>query len=76
MTGLAVTGLAASTSTFDQPGTLGFLVVFGMGVVLFFVFRSMAKHLRRVNDAARAQAAPPEPGVAATSAASKDGEPS
>jgi hypothetical protein len=49
--------VAAGTSAFDQPGTLGFLVVFGMAVVLYFVFRSMAKHLRRVNDAARADAA-------------------
>jgi hypothetical protein len=42
-----VTVLAASGA--DAPGTLGFLVVFGMGVVLFFVFRSMAKHLRKVS---------------------------
>jgi hypothetical protein len=35
------------------PGTLGFLVVFGMAVLLFFVFRSMSKHLRKVNAAAR-----------------------
>ena len=35
---------------------MAFLVVFGMGVILFFVFRSMAKHLRKVNDAARAEA--------------------
>jgi hypothetical protein len=47
--------LAASPSAFDQPGTLGFLVVFGMGIVLYFVFRSMAKHLRRVNAAAAAE---------------------
>jgi hypothetical protein len=45
--------LAASPGAFDQPGTLGFLVVFGMGVILYFVFRSMAKHLRKVNTAAR-----------------------
>jgi Na+-transporting methylmalonyl-CoA/oxaloacetate decarboxylase gamma subunit len=44
-----------NTSLLAQPGTLGFLVVFGMAVILFFVFRSMSKHLRRVNDAARAQ---------------------
>lgn len=57
-----MTELAASTSAFDQPGTLGFLVVFGMGVILYFVFRSMAKHLRKVNNAARqdAAAAPPD----------------
>jgi hypothetical protein len=45
-----------STSAWDQPGTLGFLVVFGMGVILYFVFRSMSRHLRKVNDAARAEA--------------------
>jgi hypothetical protein len=49
--------LASNTSAFDQPGTLGFLVVFGMAVVLFFVFRSMAKHLRRVITAAKAEQA-------------------
>jgi hypothetical protein len=48
---------SASTSLFDQPGTLGFLVIFGMGVVLYFVFRSMARHLRKVNNAAREEAA-------------------
>jgi len=51
-----VTALAASQSLMDQPGTVAFLVVFGMGVALFFVFRSMAKHLRRVSMAARAEA--------------------
>jgi hypothetical protein len=48
---------SSSTSLFDQPGTLGFLVVFGMAIILFFVFRSMAKQLRKVNEAARAEAA-------------------
>jgi hypothetical protein len=48
---------AASPSVFAQPGTLGFLVVFGLGVILYFVFRSMAKHLRRVNEAAAAEEA-------------------
>ena len=48
---------SASTSLLDQPGTLGFLVIFGMGVVLYFVFRSMARHLRKVNTAAREEAA-------------------
>jgi uncharacterized protein with FMN-binding domain len=55
-----VTLLAASPSVFDQPGTLGFLVVFGMGVVLYFVFRSMAKHLRKVRDQQRQEAAAAE----------------
>ena len=47
---------ASSPSVWAQPGTLGFLVVFGMGVVLFFVFRSMSKHLRKVRDAAQHEA--------------------
>jgi TRAP-type C4-dicarboxylate transport system permease small subunit len=49
-----VTGLAVSQGVLAQPGTVAFLVVFGMGLMLFFVFRSMARHLRKVNDAARA----------------------
>jgi hypothetical protein len=48
--------LADSQSLLDQPGTVAFLVIFGMGVMLFFVFRSMSKHLRKVNMAARAEA--------------------
>ena len=48
--------LAASHGVMDQPGTVAFLVIFGMGVILFFVFRSMAKHLRKVQMAARAEA--------------------
>jgi hypothetical protein len=51
-----VTVLAASQSVLDQPGTVAFLVVFGMGVMLYFIFRSMSRHLRKVNDAARAAA--------------------
>jgi hypothetical protein len=72
-----VTVLAASTSAFDQPGTLGFLVVFGMGVILYFVFRSMARHLRKVNTAARQEAAQAaEVGQAARATApEKDSQP-
>ena len=51
-----MTVLAASQSMLDQPGTVAFLVVFGMGVILFFVFRSMSKHLRKIDMAARAEA--------------------
>jgi len=54
---IALAAASSSTSVFDQPGTLGFLVVFGMAIVMYFVFRSMAKHLRKVNEAARAEAA-------------------
>jgi len=59
-----VTELAAAAKTvsaWDQPGTLGFLVVFGMAIILFFVFRSLAKHLRKINEAARVEAAQAEP---------------
>lgn len=60
--------LAASHGLLDQPGTVAFLVIFGMGVILFFVFRSMAKHLRKINMAARAEA------EAAARAAAEHGE--
>lgn len=67
---------SSSTSVFDQPGTLGFLVVFGMGVVLYFVFRSMSRHLRKVNEAARAEAAEAESATAGPEPASKTAPPS
>ncbi|HVB43209.1 MAG TPA: hypothetical protein VNF47_10950 [Streptosporangiaceae bacterium] len=51
-----MTVLASSQSLLAQPGTVAFLVIFGMGVVLYFVFRSMSKHLRKVNQAARDEA--------------------
>ena len=55
---------SSSTSIFDQPGTLAFLVVFGMGVAVYFLLRSMSKHLRKVNAAARAEAAEAEAAAA------------
>jgi len=61
---------AKSVSAWDQPGTLGFLMVFGMAVILFFVFRSLAKHLRKINEAARLEAAQAEPEQAGTVQAS------
>ena len=51
-----MTVLAASQGLFNQPGTVAFLVIFGMGVILFFVFRSMSRHLRKIDMAARAEA--------------------
>jgi Na+-transporting methylmalonyl-CoA/oxaloacetate decarboxylase gamma subunit len=51
-----VTELAVSHGILDQPGTVAFLVIFGMAVILFFVFRSMSKHLRKIQMAARAEA--------------------
>jgi cobalamin biosynthesis protein CobD/CbiB len=55
LTFLAASG-SSQTSLLAQPGTVAFLVVFGMGVLLLFVFRSMAKHLRKVSQAARDEA--------------------
>jgi hypothetical protein len=37
-------------------------MVFGMAIILFFVFRSLAKHLRKINEAARLEAARAEAG--------------
>ena len=51
-----MTDLAVRQGILDQPGTVAFLVIFGMAVILFFVFRSMAKHLRKIQMAARAEA--------------------
>jgi hypothetical protein len=56
VTDLAAMVLAAQPNFLAQPGTAAFLVIFGMGVILVFVFRSMTKHLRKVQDAARAEA--------------------
>jgi hypothetical protein len=68
---------AASPSALAQPGTLGFLVVFGLAIILYFVFRSMAKHLRRVNQAAAAeQAASDGPDAGVTTASRADDGPS
>ena len=55
LTVLAAHG-ATHTNLLAQPGTVAFLVVFGMAVILYFVFRSMAKHLRKVNKMARDEA--------------------
>jgi hypothetical protein len=55
VTVLTVLAAAAKTTSSSSvaPGALGFLVVFGMAVILYFLFRSMSKHLRKVTNAAR-----------------------
>ena len=42
--------LAASQSTANEvtPGVLGFLVVAGMGLALFFLLKSMSKQLKKI----------------------------
>ncbi len=57
---LAAAAAAKSPSVWAQPGTLGFLVVFGMAVILYFVFRSMSKQLRKVREAAAAEQSGPD----------------
>jgi hypothetical protein len=52
---LAAAAAAKSPSVWAEPGTLGFLVVFGMAVILYFVFRSMSRQLRKVREAAAAE---------------------
>jgi hypothetical protein len=59
---LLAAAAAKSPSLWAEPGTLGFLVVFGMGVILYFVFRSMSKQLRKVREAAAAEQAQSGPG--------------
>jgi hypothetical protein len=56
--GAPVTTLAASSASSNaEPGTLAFIIVFCLCVALVFLFRSMSKHLRRVNAAARQEEA-------------------
>ena len=40
--------LASSVASQAVPGVLGFLVVAAMGLALYFLLRSMNKHLRKV----------------------------
>jgi hypothetical protein len=61
--------LAAGSSQV-VAGTLGFLVLAGMAVVIVFLFRSMSKHLRKVNDAASAE--PERPGGGAPDSTGPD----
>lgn len=76
---MPVTVIAAAASTNNvTPGILGFLIVAGMGVALFFLLRSMNHQLRKITpaappgkaDKARAQAA----GHASKAGTGKDGD--
>ncbi len=67
-----MTAVAVSSNSV-APGTLGFLVVFGMAAVLTVLFRSMIKHLRKVNQAARRDE---EAAVSGASASAADAPPS
>jgi len=54
---LLAAGQSAASSA--APGAIGFLVVAGMGLAVFFLFRSMTKHLRKVRLAADSETASP-----------------
>ena len=61
---------ASSTASQVYPGLIGFLVVAGMGLALFFLFRSMNKQLHKIAPGQPASAPPgrirsPRPGLAA-----------
>ena len=60
---LLAAGQSAASSA--APGAIGFLVVAGMGLAIFFLFRSMTKHLRKVNLAADKRGGAPGEGRAA-----------
>ena len=66
-----MTVLAVSNNSV-APGTLGFIVVVGMAVLLVFLFRSMSRHLRRVNEQARREQEAAA-GAAASEAPLRDG---
>jgi hypothetical protein len=60
----------SSAASQVYPGLIGFLVVAGMGLALFFLFRSMNKQLHKIAPGQRTSAPPgrtrsPRPGLAA-----------
>ena len=42
---------AASTASQIEPGALGFLIVAGMALALYFLFRSLNKQLHKITPA-------------------------
>jgi hypothetical protein len=64
---------SANNNLLAQPGTIAFLIVFGMGVLCFFLFRSMSRHLRKVNQQARDEEEAAEREAAETEAAHSAG---
>ena len=67
--------VAAASSTASQvyPGLVGFLVVAGMGLALYFLFRSLNKQLRKIEPGGTGRPGPrtraPRPGLQAHRAA-------
>jgi hypothetical protein len=61
---------AASTASQIEPGALGFLIVAGMGLALFFLFRSLNKQLHKITPDPRRR-----PGTEAARAEDSSGGP-
>jgi hypothetical protein len=57
LTVLATAAAKTASGSSNAPGALAFLVIFGMAIILVFLFRSMSKHLRKVTDPNRQGAA-------------------
>jgi hypothetical protein len=57
--------VAASAASTGEAGALGFLVVAGLALALFFLFRSLNKQLHKITPDAqgRKQAKPRRPGA-------------
>lgn len=74
-----MTLLAASSSSVASqvtPGLLGFLVVAGMGVAVYFLFRSMNRQLKKISPDPRVRASvarKPRPAQSASAPASSPG---
>jgi hypothetical protein len=70
--------IAATASTNNvTPGVLGFLIVAGMGVALFFLLRSMSHQFRKITPAAppgEADEARRAAGHAGKAGAGRDGD--
>ena len=64
--------LASPAASQVVPGILGFLVVAGMGLVLYFLLRSMNKQLRKVSPGPAWREDAPDPGAASADAATPD----
>jgi hypothetical protein len=70
-----VTDLAASSVASQvYPGLLGFLVVAGMGLALYFLFRSMNKQLRKISPDAHTRPGAQRPGLQRAAAQRRDAQ--
>ena len=64
--------LASPAASQVVPGVLGFLVVAGMGLVLYFLLRSMNKQLHKVAPGPAWREDAPDPGPASADGGTPD----